>query len=202
MKILIDNGHGENTLGKRSPDGKLREYAYTREIAKQVVSGLKSKGFDAERIVCEEKDISLKERVKRVNDICNSLGKDNVILISIHCNAASNGEWTNAKGWSAYTSKGGTKSDILASYLYKVAEDFLKNRKIRTNYGDDDPDWEENFYILKNTNCPAVLTENFFMDNKDDVSYLLSEEGKNAIIQTHINGIIEYLKNNKTWQIH
>lgn len=202
MKILIDNGHGENTLGKRSPDGKLREYAYTREIAKQVVSCLKSKGFDAERIVCEEEDISLKERVKRVNDMCNSLGKDNVILISIHCNAASNGEWTNAKGWSAYTSKGGTKSDILASYLYKVAEDFLKNRKIRTNYGDDDPDWEENFYILKNTNCPAVLTENFFMDNKDDVSYLLSEEGKNAIIQTHINGIIEYLKNNKTWQIH
>jgi N-acetylmuramoyl-L-alanine amidase len=202
MKILIDNGHGENTQGKRSPDGKLREYAYTREIAKQVVSGLISKGFDAERIVCEEEDISLKERVKRVNDICNSLGKDNVILISIHCNAASNGEWTNAKGWSAYTSKGGTKSDILASYLYKVAEDFLKNRKIRTNYGDDDPDWEENFYILKNTNCPAVLTENFFMDNKDDVSYLLSEEGKNAIIQTHINGIIEYLKNNKTWQIH
>lgn len=25
MKILIDNGHGENTPGKRSPDGSLRE---------------------------------------------------------------------------------------------------------------------------------------------------------------------------------
>ena len=194
MKILIDNGHGENTLGKRSPDGKLREYSYTREIAKQVVSDLKSKGFDAERIVCEEEDISLSERVKRVNDICKKLGKNNVILISIHCNAATNGEWTNAKGWSAYTSKGGTKSDVLASCLYKVAEDFFKGRKIRTNYGDGDPDWEENFYILKNTNCPAVLTENFFMDNKDDVSYLMSEDGKNAIIQTHVNGIIEYLK--------
>ena len=31
MKILIDNGHGENTPGKRSPDGKLREYLYARE---------------------------------------------------------------------------------------------------------------------------------------------------------------------------
>lgn len=30
MKILIDNGHGENTPGKRSPDGTFREYAYTR----------------------------------------------------------------------------------------------------------------------------------------------------------------------------
>ena len=37
MKILIDNGHGENTPGKRSPDGTFREYAYTREIADEVV---------------------------------------------------------------------------------------------------------------------------------------------------------------------
>ena len=33
MKVLIDNGHGAETPGKRSPDGRLREYAYTREIA-------------------------------------------------------------------------------------------------------------------------------------------------------------------------
>ena len=26
MKVLIDNGHGENTPGKRSPDGRLREW--------------------------------------------------------------------------------------------------------------------------------------------------------------------------------
>ena len=31
MKILIDNGHGENTPGKRSPDGSLREYAIRRQ---------------------------------------------------------------------------------------------------------------------------------------------------------------------------
>ena len=34
MKILIDNGHGENTPGKRSPDGLFREYKYAREICK------------------------------------------------------------------------------------------------------------------------------------------------------------------------
>ena len=28
MKILIDNGHGVETPGKRSPDGRFREYAY------------------------------------------------------------------------------------------------------------------------------------------------------------------------------
>ena len=39
MKILIDNGHGENTPGKCSPDGRLKEWAYTREIADRVVAG-------------------------------------------------------------------------------------------------------------------------------------------------------------------
>ena len=39
MKVLIDNGHGENTPGKRSPDGRLREWAYSREIADMVVVG-------------------------------------------------------------------------------------------------------------------------------------------------------------------
>ena len=51
MKILIDNGHGIQTKGKRSPDGKLLEYAYTREIARQVVTELKNKGYDAELLV-------------------------------------------------------------------------------------------------------------------------------------------------------
>ena len=37
MKILIDNGHGENTPGKCSPDGRLKEWAYTREIADRVM---------------------------------------------------------------------------------------------------------------------------------------------------------------------
>ena len=50
MKILIDNGHGENTTGKCSPDGRLKEWAYTREIADRVVAGLRQRGEEAERI--------------------------------------------------------------------------------------------------------------------------------------------------------
>jgi len=49
-----------------------------------------------------------------------------------------------------------------------------------------------NFYILKHTKCPAVLTENFFMDNVDDVRFLESREGKNALTLLHIEGIREY----------
>ena len=70
IKILIDNGHGIQTKGKRSPDEKLLEYAYTREIAKRIVANLIDRGYDAELLVPEEDDIPLSERVRRVNEIC------------------------------------------------------------------------------------------------------------------------------------
>ena len=95
MKILIDNGHGSNTAGKRSPDGRLMEYAYTREIAERVVHELRKRGLDAERIVREEIDVPLAERCKRVNEYKAS----EAILVSIHCNAAGSGaEWMSARG--------------------------------------------------------------------------------------------------------
>ena len=59
---------------------------------------------------------------------------------------------------------------------------------------DGDKDWESNFYIIKNTKCPAVLTENFFYDNVDDVKYILSDEGKEKIVNTHVDALIKYIK--------
>ena len=193
MKILIDNGHGENTPGKRSPDGVLREYLYAREIADDIVRELVKKGYDAERIVKENVDVSLAERARRVNEFCGKLGTSNVILISVHCNAAGCGEWMKARGWSAYTSKGQTKADQLADCLYSIADTVFVGQKIRKDMSDGDPDWEENFYILQKTKCPAVLTENFFQDNKDDVAFLLSSDGKKQIVKVHVDGIIKYI---------
>ena len=194
MKILIDNGHGENTPGKRSPNGVLREYLYAREIADDIVRELVKKGYDAERIVKENVDVALSERARRVNEFCGKLGTSNVILISVHCNAAGNGsDWMNARGWSAYTSKGQTKADKLADCLYSIAESVFVRQRIRKDMSDGDPDREENFYILQKTKCPAVLTENFFQDNRDDVEFLLSTEGKQQIVKVHVDGIIKYI---------
>ena len=78
MKILIDNGHGVNTPGKRSPDGRFREYAYTRLIASGVVQHLIYRGYDAELLVPEPYDVSLRARTERVNTWCRQLGKRNV----------------------------------------------------------------------------------------------------------------------------
>ena len=194
MLILIDNGHGHNTPGKRSPDGKFLEYAYNREIATRIVADLTDRGYNAQLLVPEPEDIPLSERVRRINAHCNTLGKSNVILISIHVNAAGNGtKWLNATGWSCYTSKGQTTSDRIAECFYEAAKKNFPDRRIRTDYSDNDPDWEENFYILRHSLCPAILTENFFMDNPQDLVFLQSRAGKQAIVDTHVEGITEYL---------
>ena len=194
MKILIDNGHGIETLGKRSPDGVIREYAWNRLIASRIVDRLLSLGLDAELLVPEERDISLPERCRRVNAWCRRLGKDNVIVISIHANAAGRGDrWYDATGWCAYTSRGNTRADALATSLYQATQASLPGARLRTDYTDGDPDMEADFYILRHTSAPAVLTENFFMDSHPDCAFLLSPEGQQAIVSLHVTGITAYL---------
>jgi N-acetylmuramoyl-L-alanine amidase len=56
--------------------------------------------------------------------------------------------------------------------------------------------WPQSLYVLGNTKCPAVLTENLFQDNKDDVDYLLSEAGRHTIARLHVEGIINYINKN------
>ena len=191
MKVLIDNGHGENTPGKRSPDGRLREWAYTREIADMVIFGLRKKGVDAERIVKEDTDAPLSERCRRANDIYKETGKK-AILVSIHCNAAGSGtNWMNARGWSVFVSNNASgNSKKLAECLAEVAEciPVLVRKPMHNQLY-----WQQNLAICRDTNCPAVLTENFFQDNKEDVEYLLSRDGKDAVARIHIEGIIKYL---------
>ena len=194
MKILLDNGHGFDTPGKRSPDGHFREYAYNRYLAFIIRERLLALGLDAQLVVPEREDISLKERCRRVNAICRQLGNDLVILLSIHVNAAGNGQnWLDARGWSCFTTRGKTKADALATCLYEAAKNHLPGMKIRTDFSDGDPDIEKDFYIIRHSSCPAVLTENLFMDNRQDVAFLESEEGAKAIVNLHVDGILQYL---------
>ena len=194
MKILIDNGHGRETPGKRSPDGRLLEYAYTRGIARRIVSALTTQGHDAELLVPEQEDISLQERCRRVNDWCRRLGKDNVILVSIHINAAGHGDrWMNARGWCAYTTRGNTRADRLATCLYNAAALHLPGMRLRTDYTDGDPDLERNFYILLHTAVPAVLSESLFMDNQADCDFLMTPEGQQSLVDLHVSGLTAYL---------
>lgn len=215
MIVLIDNGHGEDTLGKCSPDKRLREYKKAREIAKEIVEALRSLCIDARLLVPEENDISLGERCRRANAICDKYGKSNVLLISIHCNAAgADGKWKSAGGWSVYTSPGPTKADALATEIWNAANELLKDyieefplkqkqgeydsrqKPMRADWSDGDPDYEARFYILVHSKCPAVLTESLFQDNKADCEFLMSPQGVRAIVDLHVKGIINYIKGN------
>ena len=82
--ILLDNGHGQETPGKRSPDGLFREYAWTRNFVKRLKYELEHFGYIVVEIVPENEDINLYERVSRVNDLCKLY---DCILVSIHNNA-------------------------------------------------------------------------------------------------------------------
>ena len=195
MKILLDNGHGKETPGKRSPDSRLLEWAYTREIARRVNDELQKRGFYSSLLVPEDEDIPLSERCRRVNRVCSEMGRANVCLVSIHVNAAGRGDkWYNASGWSCYTTPGQTAGDQLATEICKAALENLPGHKMRFDYTDGDADLEAAFYILRHTACAACLTENGFMDCKDSLEFLLSDEGKAAIVQLHVDGIIAYVR--------
>ena len=194
MIILIDPGHGIDTPGKRSPDGKFLEYLWNRQIADLLLDRFMIMGIDASLVVTETNDISLSTRVQRVNRVCSKVGASNVILLSIHSNAAGEGsKWMSSQGWSCYTSKGETKSDVIAECLYDAFEAEFAEKKIRKDMSDGDRDWEENFYVLQKSKCPAVLLENFFYDNRDECAWLLKEETKERIADAIVKGIVQYI---------
>ena len=198
MIILLDAGHGIETPGKCSPDKKLKEYKYCREIMDTVYDEFDRIGYTVYKIPENEQDMSLYRRCVKVNNICNKFGSNNCLLVSIHCNAAGDGnDWMSGTGFEVWTSKGKTKSDELAECFYRNAEIILNEFKSRKDISDGDSDKESNFYILKNTRCPAVLTENLFMDNKKDLEYLLSDKGKESIIHLHIQSILDYINMTK-----
>lgn len=216
--IVLGTPHGSNVAGKRSPDGSLLEYAYGRKVVNALKPKLETLGYKVyidmpQDIVPAPQSKELETRANFVNGLCVKYGTSNCVYVSIHVNAASNGGWKNAGGWCCFTTKGTTKSDTLAECLYNSAGKNLKpyetimsdgkkkgyyskaQRPYRIDKADGDKDLESNFYVIRKTKCPAVLTENLFQDNKEDVKFLLSEDGFNAIVNLHYDGIVDYCEN-------
>ena len=191
MVVILDNGHGVDCAGKRSPvwpDGsQLLEWEFNRDIVSRLSEMLVRSGIPYEVLVPEMSDVPLTERCRRANGIYDREA-GNCILLSIHGNAG------GGTGWEAYTTRGVTKADAFASLLYDEAEwEFARDGwRIRKDFADGDADKESDFYILKHTKAPAVLTENFFMDNERDCRLMLSAEGRDRIARVHFNAIKRY----------
>lgn len=200
MVVLIDNGHGINTLGKRSPNDSLLEYEYTRMLAKCICDDLQKNNVKATRIVTEETDISLKERCLRANEICRKVGKENVILVSLHINAFGDGaSWHHASGFSVYVSPNSSLySRALSKSIWTraISLGLEGNRCVPQDYY-----ISQNLAICRDTLCPAVLTESLFMDNKKDLEFLLSPNGLENLIRVHVEGILNFINKCSTWNI-
>lgn len=192
MVVLLDNGHGHDTKGKMSPDGTLREWEWSREVVKAIDNALSAKGIEVKVITPETYDVPLSTRCQRVNNYCKKYGTANVLLVSVHINAAgADGKWHDASGFSVWVAKNASaKSKDCAKMFQLKAESLgLKgNRSVPANKY-----WEANFYILKNTACPAVLTENLFMDNKTECEFLKTAKAKELFADMHVNVIMEYI---------
>lgn len=195
--IILGTAHLSSTPGKRSPDGAFREYKFSREVCKDIQETLTDLGYDCV-IDWIDEDMNnpkkeLEQRVSIVNKICKEKGSKNCLYVSIHNNAAGNdGKWKKAYGWSAWVYRNASEnSKKLANCLFDAVKELgLKTRQPspKQKY------YDCGFYVCKATNCPAVLTENFFQDCLEECDFLMSEAGKRAVVAIHVNGIINYLK--------
>lgn len=192
--IVLDCGHSIKTAGKHSPDRSFYEYEFNRIIGRRVAERLKELGVEYcfTYPIDDPNDMPLTARANVANKIAKEKGAGNVLLVSIHSNAACNGkQWMNAVGFSVYSTKGKTKSDEYATVFWEEAEKVCKKygRKIRKDMSDGDPDFESNFTVIYSTVTPAILLELFFYDNEEECRWLLSEEGKAACTEIIVNAI-------------
>lgn len=196
ITLLLDNGHGAPPLtgGKCSPDKSILEYYWARDMVQRIARKARAAGIPVEIIVPEKSDIILKTRTNRVNAICRAKGgSKNCVLISVHINAAGgDGKWHDARGWCGFIAPNASaNSKRLARTLWEHADraGLRGNRCVPAERY-----WVKSLAMCRDTNCPAVLTENLFMDNRADAEYLKSEAGKEAIAELHIAAVKEYIK--------
>lgn len=205
--IILGTAHRLREQGKQSPDGRLIECIYSREIAKEIAAKLQGMGYhvvtdfeplDLPRSMQSpslkvERQRELALRVNYVNELCRQEGAKNVLYVSIHVDASGkDGKWHAPNGWSVRVSvKASAESRRLANCLFDVAKVHglhMRQPLATQKY------WPQSLKVLNNTACPAVLTENLFQDNLDDVDFLLSDEGRHVIERLHVEGIIKYIE--------
>lgn len=189
----LDPGHGKKTPGKRSPvlaDGeRFFEYEFNRDILKRITQKLDMLGVRYFVTVPEtEVGNFLTQRVARANRLSSALPK---IFVSIHSNAGparSINDWTadSVRGietWHYHRSNNGRKlAAVFQRHL--VEQTGFRNRHLRSKVTGQ-------FYVLRATKMPAILTENGFFNNRFEVLELLKEEVKEQIANAHVLAIQE-----------
>ncbi len=180
--IVIDAGHNYSGYDKGAYNEELdvSEEVLTWQMADKLREKLEAEGYEVvmtrENLTDNVENSSLTASLQARVDIANKALAD--LYISIHCNMG------GGKGTETYCfSLGGYSARIAGLVQENITEDTgLYNRGVKT----------AGFYVIKNTVMPAILIETGFMDNVDDVEFLISEEGQELIAQAVADAVVEY----------
>lgn len=198
--ICLDDGHGMETAGKRTPkfsDGHfIHENEFNRAVIDLVLADAKRLGFLTKHVSPGDNDVSLQTRTttanaaysdyqKQLNGKTVINGKPISIFISEHYNAmADTWEGSTAEGAATYYYTGSIEGKKLATAIQKciIQGTPQKNRGIV----------EAGFYVLKYTNMPAVLIEAGFMDDPREAALMTNKAFQKETAEQVMQGICEY----------
>lgn len=168
--VALDDGHGKDTPGKRTPYIKslgrqIQENEFNKEVVKYLDIELRRCGFKTVFTAPGDADAPLPNRVQ----IANSKGAD--LFISIHYNAVDgkfDGQGKDPEGFSAHVHSTLYNSAKFARIALKhLAEGTKqKNRGLV----------QQQLYVTANTKMPAVLFELGFMDNEREALLMLDKK--------------------------
>lgn len=182
--IALDDGHGMETAGKRTPHIKeinrfIHENEFNRVVIGFLDSELKRCGFDTLLVAPTDKDTPLSARTMLANE------KKADAYISIHYNAF-DGKFDDydPEGLSVHIFTSTTKSEPLAKAIHK----YLKQGTPQKDRGIV----RSNYHVLRETTMPAVLTENGFMDNKREALLMIDVDFQKEVAREHAMGICDY----------
>lgn len=182
FKIILDAGHGYNTPGKRTSDGKMREWEFNNAVAllaRELFKKYQNVEVTFTHDVSGKTDVKLEKRTQ----FANRYGAD--LFVSIHANGHGNGkEWTDANGIETFVFTSKPKEALeLANKIQEnlIQATGLKNRGVKT----------ADFWVLKDTDMTAVLIENGFMTNEKEAALLKSEAYRIKCAKAIVEGIVQ-----------
>ncbi len=162
MKIMLDPGHNVSGADTGAAGFGLREQDVTFGIAARLKPLLEAAGHSV-RLTRETPGTilgrSVNDSLSKRCQMANEWGA--ALFISIHCNAAND---ASARGSEVYSYQGGTLAARYAQQIQValVARLGTADRGAKT----------AGFYVLKHTDCPAVLVETAFITNEGDNALL------------------------------
>ena len=177
MKIACTVGHSILKSGQTtSASGAVNEYQWCKKFVPILVDTFKSQGVDADLIICPEKQFS-KAAEEKPYKLGRINGKKYDLVIESHLNAF-NG---SAKGTEVLYYPTSTKSKEYAQRVNDKLDDIFTDRGIKSR---------TDLYILRDTDCPAILIEYFFCDNKEDYSKADTDEEMQLIANKVVEGVL------------